>query len=515
METYLSSRAETAAVDVDRQLIVAIAKRTNGNPLRLRLAADLMIREARQLRTAAGRRKFLLELEGDQIQGVLYRRVLDHIDDDDVRALAIPGLALRRITAEVIQEVLAPACHLGPVSRDRADELFGKLRRETSLVTDEGDVLVHRADIRQDILPLLASEDPAAVASIHRYAVRFYSERGTVVDRTEELYHRLALAQAPRTLNRRWDDEAGARLDAALDELPPASQAYLATRLDVEVDPAALRAADDEAWASQATRSAKGYLDAGNPAAALDVLRQRELSAIVFDLAALEVETLARLRRQADAQKLVDRARDAASEAGNKPEFVRFSLLGAQICEDAGRFPQAMRMLTEAREEAKASGDVVNSLVAGAGLLRVLRKSGRQATKRARDLRVDVLAEARTLSRRQRSANPSLVRDLAAEGGADLPDYVVEASKHVGLDVTSQEARDQLIRQGKAASVAKADEILEASRLEWGYDEPVTSDQQGTAVGEYLEHSNEPEDYNVVAALFQSETDQPGLLGEA
>ena len=296
---------------------------------------------------------------------MLYRRVLDHIDDDDVRALAIPGLALRRITAEVIQEVLAPACHLGPVSHDRADELFGKLRRETSLVTGDGDVLLHRADVRQEILPLLASEDPDGVASIHRYAVRFYGERDTVANRTEELYHRLALGQAPRTLDRRWDDKAGRRLDAALDELPPASQAYLATRLDVEADPAALRAADDEAWARQATRSAKGYLNAGNPAAALDVLRQRELSGIVFDHASLEVETLARLGRRADAQKLVGRARVAASRAGNRPEFVRFSLLGAQIAEDAGNFPRALTLLTEAREQAKATGNVVNSLVAG------------------------------------------------------------------------------------------------------------------------------------------------------
>jgi len=36
--------------------------------------------------SSLGRRRFLLTLTGDQIQGVLYRRVLDHIDDTDVRA---------------------------------------------------------------------------------------------------------------------------------------------------------------------------------------------------------------------------------------------------------------------------------------------------------------------------------------------------------------------------------------------------------------------------------------------
>ena len=57
------------------------------------------------------------------------------------------------------------------------------------------------------------------MASIHRRAIHFYSKRDSVVDRTEELYHRLALGQATKTLDRRWNDEAGARLDAALDEL--------------------------------------------------------------------------------------------------------------------------------------------------------------------------------------------------------------------------------------------------------------------------------------------------------
>lgn len=56
--------------------------------------------------------------------------------------------------------------------------------------------------------------------------------------------------------------------------------------------------------------------------------------------------------------------------------------------------------------------------------------------------------------------------------------------------------------------MAKADEILETSRRERGHDAPVTSDQQGSAVGDYLEHSDAPEDYDAVADLFQSEADQ-------
>ena len=253
------------------------------------------------------------------IQGVLYRRVLDHIDDPDVRALAIPGLALRRITPKVIEEVLGPCCHLGTVTPGRARELFRKLRAETSLVAYDGDALVHRSDVRQDVLPLLQDEDPAGVASIHRYAIRFYSKRDSVADRAEELYHRLALGQATRTLDRHWDDKAGARLDAAIEELPNAGQVYLASRLGFQAHPAALRAADDEAWALQALRSARSYLNDGNPKSALATLRQRTLSVAIFDHSALEVEALARLNHPSAAQKLVRQARDAATERGNQP----------------------------------------------------------------------------------------------------------------------------------------------------------------------------------------------------
>ena len=504
-------RARMRPGDVDESLLEAIAKRVGGNPLSLRLVADLMGRQAGTLHTAVGRRRFLLSLEGDQIQGVLYRRVLDHIDDDEVRALAIPGLALRRITTKVIEEVLAPACHLGPIGNRRARELFAKLRRETSLVADEGDVLIHRADVRQDVLPLLRSEDPAGVASIHRYAVRFYSRRDSVADRTEELYHRLALGQATSTLDRRWDDEAGARLDAALDELPEAGQVYLASRLNLEADPAALRAADDEAWARQAIRSARAYLNGGNPQAALAVLRQRPLGAILFDHAALEVEALARLGHPSAAQTLVGKAKDASAAAGEKAEFVRFSLLGAQIAENSGHFARALTYLSEAREMAQASGDKVNALVAGVGMLRVLRRSNRGSSRRALDMRAEVITEALTLSRRQRTANPSLVRDLAAEGGADLPEFVIEASRVVGIDVVSPEAREVLIGEGKAGSAAKAHEVFEAGQRERDADgsEPVTSGQQGSAVGDYLEQSPDPESFEAVSDVFKSEADLP------
>jgi hypothetical protein len=160
---------------------------------------------------------------------------------------------------------------------------------------------------------------------------------------------------------------------------------------------------------------------------------------------------------------------------------------------------------------AQASGDKVNALVAGVGMLRVLRRSNRGSSRRALDMRAEVITEALTLSRRQRTANPSLVRDLAAEGGADLPEFVIEASRVVGIDVVSPEAREVLIGEGKAGSAAKAHEVFEAGQRERDADgsEPVTSGQQGSAVGDYLEQSPDPESFEAVSDVFKSEADLP------
>jgi hypothetical protein len=126
--------------------------------------------------------------------------------------------------------------------------------------------------------------------------------------------------------------------------------------------------------------------------------------------------------------------------------------------------------------------------------------------------------EASNLNRRQRTGNPSLVRDIAAEIGTDLPQFVIEAPKLVGIDVTSPEARDSLIAEGREESAAKAAEILKASRRVRGvYDESdldyelVTSDQQGAIVSEYLQGAEDKEGFEAVSDVFRSEADQPSF----
>ena len=113
----------------DAAAIVGLAGR---NPLILHIAA----RFYRGLDQAA-RREFLAhgplpagELAADIRKAFLYERCLAHIPDEQVRKLAHPGLLLRRVTPELVQNVLAGPCGLGEIDERYAAWLTRRLADE-------------------------------------------------------------------------------------------------------------------------------------------------------------------------------------------------------------------------------------------------------------------------------------------------------------------------------------------------------------------------------------------------
>ena len=84
----------------------------------------------------------------------------------------------------------------------------------------EQGALRYRDDIRPIMIDLVRKNEPKKVAAIHRKAVGYYKERASVDDRAEELFHRLALGQATRTLDRHWFLGAEKRLQSSFDDLP-------------------------------------------------------------------------------------------------------------------------------------------------------------------------------------------------------------------------------------------------------------------------------------------------------
>ena len=172
-----------------------------------------------------------LDLQQGLLEGELYRRLLGHIDDEEVRAIAYPGLTLRRITPHIIQHVLARPCDVRVDDSVRARELFDGLASEAMLVDrDDDDVLLHRSDIRPLMLERLARDNDVDVKKIHRAAIGYYEKRPGSDDRVEELYHRLMLEQSPGTIDKHWDSEAAEGLQLAADDLPPSGRAYLLSK---------------------------------------------------------------------------------------------------------------------------------------------------------------------------------------------------------------------------------------------------------------------------------------------
>jgi len=193
-----------------RLLIDALADPSDGscNPLILRLAARLVksgsVRPEALKRGIKGRSK----LDQELVQGMLYKRILDHIGgrnrDKTLSALAHPGLVLRRVTPDIISRVLIPI--IVPKERRTADPvaLFERLKREVWLVRETGPQTVeHRPDLRHTMLRLINVSEKSQANRIHRAAIKYYrsgGEQGLSADIAdgEAYYHSLMVTTRAR-----------------------------------------------------------------------------------------------------------------------------------------------------------------------------------------------------------------------------------------------------------------------------------------------------------------------------
>jgi cellulose synthase operon protein C len=219
---------------------------TGGNPLSLHLAAELSRKGTLERGVTAQLKYRAKRLIGETlVQGMLYDRILFNIEDDDVKALAHPGLALRYLTPAIIDEVLAEPCQLAlPADparrRDAVRDLFEALRRYASLVVPDGVGLRHRADVRRVMLASLDHDKPALVRTLDELAVAFHQRHeaeNPLLSRAEEVYHRLRLNQSAQEIEPRWLPEVGELVADSLGELSVQSQLYLidkGVRADLE-----------------------------------------------------------------------------------------------------------------------------------------------------------------------------------------------------------------------------------------------------------------------------------------
>lgn len=432
----------TAAGDVlppDDPMLARVVAVVGRSPLNLELAADLLRREGRAALRGRDVGLVLLRLHEGQLQGVLYRRVLEHIDDPDIQRLAYPGLEVRRFTPDVIRHVLARPCGLDVPDHDRAQDLYEAAAREVSLLDHRDGALVHRPDVRRQMLGQLRRAEPVKVARIDRAAVRYYSGSDDVVARAEELYHRLVLGQSRRVLDRRWLPGVEHHLWGALEELPPSSAVYLATRLGVSLPVDVAVQADLEIWERHADQQVARLLERDRPERALEVLRQRPERTRGSRLHAAQARVLERLGRLPEAAEVLGRAAEEAAELGRDRDVLHALLGRAGLERRMGRDAEARALLAPMREVAGRLDDELEGLRVAAFEAQLENPVGHDHTAH------DRLAGAvgRTSGEALRR-DPGLLAQLVATVGQARPEVLAQALSTLGLRPLTPEQRREV-----------------------------------------------------------------------
>ncbi|MFF2576393.1 AAA family ATPase [Streptomyces goshikiensis] len=420
-----------------------LAERVGGHPLSLKLAA----RAAQEAGSLSGLveslppRRHHIHHKVDQmlVQGILYDRVLKHIADDEVRALAHAGLALRVITPDLIREVLAGPCGLRVDTPDEARRLFGGLAR-LDLVEPAGpDGVRHRADLRAIMLRLSDTARTDLMRDVGRRAVEHYAAREGLEARAEEIYQRLRLNEDPRSVEQRWEPGVERFLDNADQDMASRSAAFLTGHLGGHTPDQVLIDADQEDWERIAAREVEDLLAQGFTDTAATRLAERRPWTPGSPLHALLVETLARSGRRAQARAAAEAAVDRAEEAGSTDVRLDLLLLSARLAEEDGDPRAAERDLVEAEDIATALGRDFDAMGAMLHRARLVASPGagsdidRRLALRLRGLTDEALTE-----------RPVLVRAVAAEVCREDPVALDHTLEVVGLPDTDDAALEAL-----------------------------------------------------------------------
>nr|WP_052477852.1 CHAT domain-containing protein [Kibdelosporangium sp. MJ126-NF4]CEL14459.1 Tetratricopeptide TPR_4 [Kibdelosporangium sp. MJ126-NF4]CTQ88824.1 Tetratricopeptide TPR_4 [Kibdelosporangium sp. MJ126-NF4] len=360
------------------------------------------------------------------IEGELYRRLLGHIRDPDLRRIAHPGLTLRRVTPDLIKDVLAKPCGVRVHDSSRATELFVGLAHEAALVsrTPDGSAVVHRADVRRMMLGKLAEDDPEAVRRIHRAAVRFYRVQEGTTARAEELYHRLMLGQSKAVLDRYWDQTALAQLISSVEELPPASRAYLAAKSDaLAVSEEDIRQAELDVRRRLLVRRVSGMLEVDEALEALDEIdnHTRQTGDTALSVVDVKVRALQRLERYGEARALAVEARERAARIGATRDFVTFTVHMARMLARenlaAEAKPDLLDTLEYCRSLPATQPHLVDRLTVLVCLLQLRRSGLPLGDTLVDELKVELIDLAEAVPAKDLTANHALLRGMAAEAG--------------------------------------------------------------------------------------------------
>lgn len=329
-----------------------IFRRVGGSPLSLRLATEVFKKEKDKSV------KFFQSLEKSQIQGRLYSRVLEHIPDKNVKKLAHPGLILRLITKEIILHVIAKPCGVEVNNIEDAEKLFNKLAEDMTLVVPEGkDALRHIPEVRRLIIkPLLSDQEKKPkILEIQKAAIAYYEKFTEPNFRAEEIYHRLSLKQEHKLIDTRWLPGVEQYLYNAIEELEPAEQAFLASRLKIELDDQILELSSQEDWEKIVEMRASELLQQNEPDKALETLRQRSERLPASRLYLLEAKAYESKGNYTEVLRLITRG--LKQTPFTDPLTIDLFVLRAKTSLRLRRFQKTGEYLQMVREAALSQGN--------------------------------------------------------------------------------------------------------------------------------------------------------------
>lgn len=509
-QTYLHAEAARTGFKIDASTAGRVMEAVGRSPLNLRLAVALLEKEGQSFNP--GSWADLARDSPELRQAALYDRVLRRIRDEELRKVAFPGLLVRRLTTEVISEILAKPCSLKSAKASPA-VLMERARREGQLFTvDPPDGLRHRQDVRAALLPTIdASVSPALAREINERAIRFYAARTGPVNRAEELYHRLRLNQSASAVEGRWTDEAGRLLRSAMEEFPPAACAYVRDKLgaasisgvEARVEDGRVAGAGGQESPEEAQRELRRYaqrlFQSGKAdETLLGLLAERQCNRLDSPLGDVYGQTLVALNRQDQLLSEAAELQFPQAISSIEPEaaagvcsIIAAVLEGRNGFKWAGYFyGLAFQVLTNA-----ASPDPRMVLGVMIGAIRILRKIG------ANDERQQLIARALSLLEAlQRNVYEQRV--LARETAAELGELIV--SEH--QNSKEHEAVQRLLQavfetnEGFPSATLGGERLKELSKV-FGYSRGFGSETELNDLCAKLLYSDSDERMRVVQAM--------------
>jgi hypothetical protein len=350
----------------DESMAEAVAKQVGGNPLSLRLAANV-IKSDEQAATAKGikqlitRKWLFFQVDEQLIQGQLYQRILSHIHDDKVKKLAHPGMVLRIVHPEIVLNVLAPLCQIDIKDMEEAARLCDELKKEHALVRlNEEGMLQYRPEIRQAMIRLLQQDKFNEVRDLRRSAVYYYMNVPGPVARAEEMYHRLVLDEDEFwDLDQRWEKGIEKSITANLEEYPDRVKVWLASRMDLEVPREIFQNADIADWERNITRKVKSALTEMDTVQALRLLGERVDRSPASPLYALEGKAWLLQKELRRAWATLEKGVEQVAYSNNRGRLAELFWLQSQVSLLEGDVPLADEVLGRA---ADAIRNAVNPL---------------------------------------------------------------------------------------------------------------------------------------------------------